>query len=68
MTEAGKSLIFLPVEQQIKDAIHAIAKHLNRKYGMPVREVRYSWHVKMTITVVHCRLSFLSEDAPHQQI
>lgn len=38
MTEAGKSLVFLPVEQDIKDVIHTVAKHLNRKYGMPVTE------------------------------
>jgi hypothetical protein len=41
MTEAGKSLIFLPVEQEIKDAIHTVAKHLNTKYGVPAMEVRY---------------------------
>jgi hypothetical protein len=41
MTEAGNSLVLLPVEQTIKDAIHTVAKHLNRKYGMPATEVRF---------------------------
>jgi hypothetical protein len=41
MDEAGYSLVMLPVEQDIKDAIHTAAKHLNRKYGMPITEVRF---------------------------
>lgn len=34
MTEPGFSLVMLPAEQEIKDAIHRVAEHLNRKYGM----------------------------------
>jgi hypothetical protein len=41
MDEAGYSLVMLPVEQDIKDAIHTAAKHLNRMYGMPITEVRF---------------------------
>jgi hypothetical protein len=41
MTEPGVSLVMLPVEQDIKDAIHRVAKHLNRKYGMTTTEVRF---------------------------
>jgi hypothetical protein len=57
MTEAGKSLVMLPVEKDIKDAIHTVTKHLNRKYGMPVTEVRFRF-TKITNHVVenlkHC--------------
>jgi hypothetical protein len=57
MTEAGKSLALLPVEQDIKDAIHKVTKHLNRKYGMPAKEVRFIF-TKITNHVVenskHC--------------
>jgi len=41
MTEHGFSLVMLPVEQDIKDAIHRVAEHLNRKYGMTTTEVRF---------------------------
>jgi hypothetical protein len=41
MTEPGYSLVLLPVEQDIKDAIHRVAEHLDRKYGMTVKEVRF---------------------------
>jgi len=41
MDEAGYSLVMLPVEQDIKDAVHTVAKHLSKKYGMPVTEVRF---------------------------
>jgi hypothetical protein len=57
VTEAGKSLALLPVEQDIKDAIYTVTKHLNRKYGMPVTEVRFRF-TKITNHVVenseHC--------------
>lgn len=41
MTEPGYSLVLLPVEQDIKDAIHRVAEHLNKKYGMTAKEVRF---------------------------
>lgn len=41
MTEPGFSLVMLPVEQDIKDAIYRVAEHLNRKYGMTATEVRF---------------------------
>jgi hypothetical protein len=41
----------LPVEQGIKDAVHTVIKHLNRKYGMPVTEVRFRF-TKITDDVI----------------
>jgi hypothetical protein len=41
MTEPGFSLVLLPVDQEIKNAIHRVAEHLNRKYGMTATEVRF---------------------------
>jgi len=41
MTEPGFSLVMLPVEQDIKDAIQRVAVHLNRKYGITATEVRF---------------------------
>jgi len=41
MTEPGFSLVMLSAEKEIKDAIHRVAEHLNRKYGMTATEVRF---------------------------
>jgi hypothetical protein len=41
MDEAGYSLVILPVEECVKDAVHRAAKHLNKKYGMPITKVRF---------------------------
>ena len=40
MDKAGHSIVMLPVEVAVKKAIHTAAKHLNTKYGMPMKEVR----------------------------
>ncbi|KAJ4436871.1 hypothetical protein ANN_17003, partial [Periplaneta americana] len=39
MTDAGKSFVLLPVDQEIKKTVSTAAKHLNRKYGIPAKEV-----------------------------